>query len=86
MIYVDRLQDRGWFFRGKQTKSCHLAADTLEELHACAKRLGLLREWFQCLPYPHYDLTPAKRTLAVKLGAKELSNRRFVQSIRKEKR
>ncbi len=39
---------------------CHLFADTLDELHAAARMLGLKRSWFQCQPtgrHPHYDLT-----------------------------
>ena len=52
--------------------SCHLTADTLEELHAFALRIGMRRSWFQehriC---PHYDLTPSRRVVAVRLGAIE---------------
>lgn len=86
MIYVDGLRNWGWVLRRKRTESCHLVADTLAELHAFAKRLGLKRAWFQSLSYPHYDLTPNKRALAVKLDAKELSNSSFVQHIRKGKK
>lgn len=50
--------------------SSHLEADTLEELHAFARRLGLKREWFQPRSSPHYDLSPAKRELALLRGAK----------------
>lgn len=42
----------------------------LDELHAIAARLGLRRAWFQDKPrYPHYDLRPSKRKLAIKYGA-----------------
>ncbi|MGA9860447.1 MAG: DUF4031 domain-containing protein [Solirubrobacteraceae bacterium] len=51
----------------------HLQADTPEELHAFAARLGMRREWFQTrLGRPendHYDLTQAGRELAIALGA-----------------
>lgn len=50
---------------------CHLTADTEEELHEFAERVGLRREWFQPKPRPHYDLTPEKRLQAVRLGAVE---------------
>lgn len=52
--------------------SAHLMtdADTLDELHAFAARLGLRRSWFQPRSSPHYDLSPAKHALALKLGAK----------------
>jgi hypothetical protein len=50
--------------------SCHLSADTVEELHAFAARLGLRREWFQNHPkMPHYDLTKSRREQALRLGA-----------------
>lgn len=56
----------GPFRRG----SCHLMADTEEELHAFAERLGLRREWYQDHPlHPHYDLVPSRRTRALELGA-----------------
>lgn len=49
--------------------SAHLTADTLDELHAFAARLGLRREWFQPRSHPHYDLTPGKHARALQLGA-----------------
>ena len=50
---------------------CHLVADSLEELHAFASRLGLRRGWFQSSArYPHYDVTVALREKALTLGAK----------------
>jgi len=51
---------------------CHLTADTVDELHAFAARLGLKRAWFQDHSrHPHYDLTPGKRAQAVRMGAIE---------------
>lgn len=51
---------------------CHLTADTVEELHAFAAKLGLKRAWFQDKEgRPHYDLTPGKRWQALRLGAIE---------------
>jgi DNA topoisomerase IB len=60
------------FGHGKE--SCHLiVAGKLEDLHVFAKRLGLRREWFQGnASWPHYDLTPNKRKLAISLGAIEI--------------
>lgn len=56
--------------------SAHLTADTLDELHAFAAKLGLKRSWFQNHPLaPHYDLSPAKRELALKLGAEFITAR-----------
>lgn len=71
-VYVDTIVQwpnaRPPFNKG----SCHMTADTLEELHAFAARIGMRRSWFQehriC---PHYDLTPGRREVAVRLGAVE---------------
>lgn len=57
----------------------HLYADTAEELHEFAARLGLKREWCSDHTQPgskllHYDLNPSKRTRAVVLGAIEVSH------------
>jgi hypothetical protein len=55
-----------------------LTADTEEELHDFARRIGLRREWFQSAVNrrgwyrrPHYDLTGHKRFEAVAAGAIE---------------
>jgi hypothetical protein len=67
---VDELQVWPTKIRCFKNGSAHLTADTLEELHAFAKRLGLKREWFQeHWSAPHYDLTPGKRARALELGA-----------------
>lgn len=51
----------------------HLFADSKEELHEFAAKLGLKREWFQDKGDHlwHYDVTAAKRRKAVALGAQE---------------
>ena len=64
-IYVD---DARISWRGKHW--CHLVADTVEELHEFASRLGLRTDWFQRKTlYPHYDVTMSVRERALKLGA-----------------
>lgn len=81
-VYVDPLRDWGW----RLGPSCHLIADTLEELHSFAARLGLKRSWFQDKASgPHYDLTASKRSLAVRLGALETPDRGFHAILRKLK-
>lgn len=60
--------------------SCHLTAEDLshravDELHALAERIGLRRQWFQPTSWPHYDLTPSRRVLAVRAGAVEETTR-----------
>lgn len=55
---------------------CHMFADTDEELHALAARIGMRREWHQPRPphrLSHYDLTPGRRKRAVALGALEVN-------------
>jgi hypothetical protein len=70
-VYVDHAFAFGdW---GRWRGGGHLQADTPEELHAFAARMGLRREWFQSKPgrpeNDHYDLTNTARTLALELGA-----------------
>jgi Protein of unknown function (DUF4031) len=70
-VYVDHAFAIGdW---GRWSGGGHLQADTLDELHAFAGRLGLRREWFQSKPgrpeNDHYDLTRVRRELAIGLGA-----------------
>jgi hypothetical protein len=68
---------------------CHMMTDDLSpgglaELHAMAQAIGLRREWFQWHPrLPHYDLTPARRGLAVVHGAAEVSARELVRRCRR---
>ena len=49
--------------------SCHLTADTTEELHEMADKIGLKRSWFQDGRHPHYDLAKSRRTRAIRAGA-----------------
>jgi len=77
-VYVDKLRDWGW----RLGKSCHMVADTDDELHAMARRIGLRREWFQDgRSGPHYDLTERRRLSAIRLGAIELSSREFISRL-----
>ena len=64
-VYVDAERIR---WRGREW--CHLVADSLDELHEFAARLGLQRRWFQNQGrYPHYDVTTSVRDRALRLGA-----------------
>lgn len=63
---------------------CHMLADTLEELHAMADRIGIQRKWFQSAGrYPHYDICKAKRALAVEAGAVEVDREQLVALLRR---
>ena len=83
-VYVDPMfpciPTRNW----RWNESCHLIADTEDELHTFAAKLGLKREWFQRdSRLPHYDLTARRRAVAVAVGAVELTRRQFVEVMRK---
>ncbi len=84
-VYIDGLMNHGW----RLGPNCHMVADTLEELHAMADKIGLKRAWFQGQPagkgqsgIPHYDLTASRRERAMKAGAVELDRHRFVAFVR----
>lgn len=70
-VYVDALINYGW----KLGPSCHMSADTLEELHLAASKIGMKRSWFQDKGdgFPHYDLVASRRAAAVKNGAIEVT-------------
>lgn len=58
---------------------CHMIADTDDELHEMADKLGMRRAWFQG---DHYDLVPSKRGLAIRFGAIPLERREFFTKLR----
>jgi hypothetical protein len=68
----------------------HLTADTPEELHEFAARLGLRRAWFQPgrpaggspSPFWHYDVTSGKRAQALAMGALGVSSRELALRCR----
>ena len=83
-VYVDELQVWPNAWGPFRAGSCHLAADTLEELHEFAARLGMKREWFQDhKKHPHYDLVKSRRDRAIRLGAKPVSSREIVNVWRR---
>lgn len=64
---------------------CHMFADSLDELHAMAQAIGMDRDWFQPLSFPHYDVSLSRRAVAVSKGAIEV-DRRTGYEIRKRVR
>lgn len=83
MVYVDPLlpvhRNANW----RWETSCHLTADTIEELHAFAATIGIDQRRFQNRPdFPHYDLHPDLRARAVEAGATPLGRREFVLKVR----
>lgn len=91
-VYVDDLVEATGTYRGRGARQaysvgarnghrwCHLLAAPAdrEELHEFAAAIGMRPEWWQG---DHYDLTPRRRTLAVSLGAVEVSRRDAVKII-----
>jgi hypothetical protein len=73
-VYVDELV---WESRGRTW--CHLLADSEDELHRFAARLGLPGSSFHNRPgrpwRDHYDLTAGMRLKAIGLGATEITFR-----------
>lgn len=61
---------------------CHMLADSEDELHSMAARIGIRRKWYQG---DHYDICLTKRIEAVKLGAIEIDRRRLVEVRRKNR-
>lgn len=65
---------------------CHMMADTLEELHDMADKIGMERRWFQNQRVPHYDIRTGLRCLAIRHGAIEMNRKKTVELIRKHGR
>lgn len=77
-VYVD---DAVTLWRGRRW--AHLMADSLEELHAFAARLGLPRHAFQDKTSgAHYDVSAEMREQAVALGAVAISRHRDRDLVR----
>ncbi|WP_149194507.1 DUF4031 domain-containing protein [Luteimonas suaedae] len=71
-VYVD---DAVTLWRGRRW--AHLMADTLDELHAFAARLGIPRRAFQNRTSgAHYDVPAELRDAAIALGATAISRHR----------
>lgn len=62
---------------------CHMMADTVDELHKMAERLGLRRDWFQDGRFPHYDVCKSKCAHAITIGAVEVTSKELVQRFRR---
>jgi hypothetical protein len=77
-VYVDSLRpcvkNKHW----KYDYSCHLFANTTAELLEFAKMIGLKPGWIQRGNLVHFDLNAAKREVAVKQGAIEVSGQFLV--------
>mgnify|MGYP000930083376 CR=1 FL=1 len=62
---------------------CHMLADTLDELHAMAEKIGMKASWYQPLSFPHYDVCQMRRVLAIEHGAIQVDRRQIVHIKRR---
>lgn len=82
MLYVDHAR-----IRFRRMLMSHLVADSPDELLQAQTDLGIPDGSIQ---YPgtwkeHLDVSESKRTLAVRMGAKEITGRELVEITRKKK-
>lgn len=81
-VYVDSS-----LYRFGRMVMCHMIADSPEEIHAMADRIGVDRRWFQDpktsnkVSFPHYDIAKSKRALAIAAGAIECDRKTIVEHI-----
>ena len=92
-VYVDDASIAARVANGRvahDSRWSHLFADTQEELHEFAAKLGLRRSHFQPgrsrgdgspSPHWHYDLTAGKRQQAIRLGAQPVTSREAVEIV-----
>lgn len=83
-VYVDNMRaDYQPAHRpGRKYIMSHMIADTLDELHKMADKIGVARKWFQG---DHYDICQSKKTLAIQHGAISVDMREIV-AVRKRLR
>lgn len=75
-VYVDDMQaeHKPQHAPGRRYVMCHMIADTEQELHAMADKIGVARRWFQG---DHYDIAQSKRALAIEHGARAITQRQL---------
>lgn len=82
-VYVDPMTEHGGSRRFKWPRSCHLYADTPEELEAMAAAIALKPGWRQQDgALTHYELVGTKRAAAVARGAMEHTREQRMQFVR----
>lgn len=58
----------------------HMAADSLDELHEMAEKIGVATKHFQNKKdKPHYDICQQKKTKAIQFGAIEVDDRKIIE-------
>ena len=82
-VYIDPMVDHG-VRRGRAgPRWCHMVADSEDELHQFAHRIGLARSWYQEHPvHPHYDIGSDRiHALAIRAGAQEITRQEMGQRM-----
>lgn len=72
-VYVDNMKAQ----YGRMIM-CHMIADTEQELHDMAQRIGVRRKWYQG---NHYDICLKMKNKAIRLGAIEVTKRDLVRKL-----
>lgn len=80
MVYIDSFNAP--FGR---MKMCHMIADTTEELLAMVDKIGVQRKWIQDAGTynEHFDISLAKKKLALEAGATEVTLRELSRILMK---
>ena len=79
MVYVDNSKSKY-----RNMIMSHMIADSIEELHEMADKIGVSRKYFQDKPSkPHYDICQIKRSIAIKyFGAIEITKQELVNKLK----
>lgn len=79
MVYVGQTA-----YKYKRMHMFHMVADSLQELHEMADKIGVARRHFQNKAgKPHYDICRSRRNLAISLGAKSVPDKEIVLILKK---
>lgn len=86
-VYVDDMRRPATVGR-LTARWSHLLADTSEELHDFARRLGMRRSWAQHegSHREHYDLTDQRREVALGFGAVPITYPRGTAEVLRRKK
>ena len=76
-VYIDNAK-----IKYRRMIMCHMIADTLDELHEMANKIGMRLEWFQPNSFPHYDVCLMRKKHAIEYGAIEVSRRELALIMR----
>lgn len=81
-VYVDDMRARF----GRMVM-CHMLADSTSELLGMAMKIGVSSRWIQSQGTykEHFDISLAKRALAVRYGAIEITQRRSGELVREKR-